>query len=191
MIRINLLGVHKVKKVKTRNWLGTGIIAGYLLFLVGALLAYWLMTDHIANQKREKAELEAKTRKNVALQKEIQILKAKKALAQNRLTILKNLDQNRQSPVQLMEFLCTTLPVNQLWLISLKEVGPEIRLEGMSMTNEILADFIRRLEKGPVFKQVDLTQSVQASYKNMKVKQFTLVAWTEIPPPPAPPKEKK
>jgi type IV pilus assembly protein PilN len=191
MIRINLLGVHKVRRIKGRPGLATAITSGYALFLLVALLTYWGMTSHIQTQKKEKAALEAQTSKSGALQKEIQTLRIQKALAEKRFALLQDLDQNRQSPVQLMEFLCTSLPAHQLWLITLKEVGPEIRLEGISLTNEILAEFINRLEKGSVFKQVDLVQSVQAAYKNLKVKQFSIAAWTKIPSPPAQPKEKK
>ncbi len=72
------------------------------------------------------------------LQKEIKGLKEKKEMAQTRLTLLQNLENDRHGPVRLMEILSSLLPVDQLWLISLKENGPEIRLEGISFSNETL-----------------------------------------------------
>ncbi|MBA4394429.1 MAG: hypothetical protein C0407_12830 [Desulfobacca sp.] len=191
MIRINLLVAHKVRKERGGHWLVKGIILGYTLFLLAALLGYWMLSNQIQNLKKEKEVLVAQTRISAALQKEIQALKAKKTLTQARLALLQNLEHDRHGPVQLMEFLSTSLPINQLWLITLKEYGPEIRIEGMSLTNEILAEFIKRLESSSLIKQVDLLQSTQANYKNLKVKQFALIAWTKTPPPPAPPSEKK
>ncbi len=78
-----------------------------------------------------------------------------------------------------MESLSTILPVDQLWLTSLKETGPEIRIDGVSLGNEILADFMKRLETSSLFKQVDLVHSTQGVYKDLKVKNFTLIAWTK------------
>jgi type IV pilus assembly protein PilN len=191
MIRINLLVAHKVRREKESHWLIKVIILGYTVFLLSVLLGYWIQSNRIQTLIKEKEALEAQTRKSLALQKEIQALRAKKDLSQSRLNLLQNLDKDRQGPVQLMEFLANTLPANQLWLITLKENGPEIRLEGISLTNEILAEYIKRLESSSLIKQVDLIQSTQASVKNLKVKQFTLIAWTKEPPPPVPPKEKK
>jgi type IV pilus assembly protein PilN len=191
MIRINLLVAHKVQKDKDNHWLVKGIILGYTLFLLTAFLGYWLLSEQVQNLKKEKETLEKQTRTSADLQKEIQTLKARRTLTQARLDLLQNLEHDRQGPVQLMEFLSTSLPLNQLWLITLKENGPEIRLEGMSLTNEILANYIKRLETSPLIKQVDLIQSTQANYKNLKVKQFALIAWTKVPPPAAQPVEKK
>jgi type IV pilus assembly protein PilN len=191
MIRINLLVAHRVRKEKEGDWLVKGITLGYVIFLLAALLGYWRFTDRVHHLKEEKEGLERQTQISAALQKEIQLLKEKKALTQTRLALLQNLEKDRQGPVPLMEHLSTSLPVNQLWLTTLKEIGPEIRIDGISFSNEILAEYIKRLESWPYIKQVDLIQSIQANYKNMKVKQFTLIAWTKFPPPPVPPVEKK
>jgi type IV pilus assembly protein PilN len=191
MIRINLLAAHKVRKEKDQNWLVKGVILGYIIFLLAAFLGYWNLEGQVLTLKEEKESLEKQTRAASVLQKEIKELKQKKELAQARLTLFQNLEKDRHGPVHLMEILSETLPVNQLWLISLKENGPEIRIEGMSLSNEILAEYMKRLESSSLIKQVDLIQSIQAPYKDLKVKQFTLTAWTKIPLPPAPPVEKK
>ena len=132
--------------------------------------------------------LEIQTRDAAVLQKEIKDLKDKKEVSQNRLALLQNLEKERHGPVRLMESLSMTLPVDQLWLTSLKENGPEIRIDGVSLGNEILADFMKRLETSSLFKQVDLVHSTQGVYKDLKVKNFTLIAWLKLP---APSEEKK
>lgn len=191
MIRINLLAAHKVQKEKDRNWLVKGVILCYTLFLLAAFLGYWKLEGHLQTLKEEKESLEKQTRTASVLQREIRELKQKKELTQTRLTLFQDLEKDRHGPVRLMEILSTTLPVNQLWLITLKENGSEIRIDGMSLSNEILAEYMKRLESSSLIKQVDLVQSTQALYKDLKVKQFTLIAWTKVPLPPAPPAEKK
>ena len=187
MIRINLLG-HEFRKGKDRSRLFIKIALGYGVLIAAFLMAYWILGTKVRTLIEEKAALVRQTQKAATLQKEIKGLKEKKEMAQTRLTLLQNLEKDRHGPVRLMEILSTLLPIDQLWLISLRENGPEIRLEGISFSNETLAEFMKRLESSSLIKQVDLIQSTQSLYKDLKVKQFTLTAWTG---PPAPPQEKK
>jgi type IV pilus assembly protein PilN len=131
-----------------------------------------------------KLDLERQTRAATALQKEIRALKEKKETAQNRLNLLQSLEKERHGPVRLMENLSSALPVNQLWLTALKENGPEIRIEGIALNNDFLAEYMKRLESRQLFTRVDLVQSSQIVLKEMKVKQFSLVAWTSNMPLP-------
>jgi len=190
MIRINLLAAHKVEREKKQQWLLKGIILSYLTLMAVVLIGFWMLGNQVQNLKKEKEALERQTREALSLQKEIRELKDKKAMSQNRLTLLQNLEKDRHGPVNLMEYLSTTLPVNQLWLTTLKENGPEIRIDGMSLSNEILAEYMKRLEAIPMISQVDLVQSIQAVYKDLKIKQFTLIL-TARTNPSTPSKEKK
>jgi type IV pilus assembly protein PilN len=184
MIRINLLG-HEFRKEKDRSRLFIKIVLGYGVLIAAFLMTYWILGTKVQTLKEEKAALVRQTQKAATLQKEIKGLKEKKEMAQTRLSLLQNLEKDRPGPVRLMEILSTFHPIDQLWLISLKENGPEIRLEGISFSNETLAEFMKRLESSSLIKQVDLIQSTQSLYKDLKVKQFTLTAWTG-PPAPSP-----
>jgi type IV pilus assembly protein PilN len=188
MIRINLLAAHEVRKEKNQQWLFQGVLLSFLILIAAVLIGYWMLGNQVKNLKKEKLALERQTQEAAPLQKEIKELKDKKEISQNRLTLLQNLEKDRQGPVRLMEFLSTILPVDQLWLTSLKETDSEIRIDGISLSNEILADYMKRLQTSSLFKQVDLVHSTQAVYKDMKIKNFTLIAWTK---PPVPSEEKK
>jgi Tfp pilus assembly protein PilN len=100
--------------------------------------------------------------------------------------------------VRLLEQLTVALPVNQLWITALKETDSEIRLEGLSLSNQILADYLKRLETLESISRVDLIQSGQITYpavkpgqppsEQIKIKQFTIAAikkGAEKPPTPA------
>ena len=190
MIRINLLAAHEVRKEKKQPGLLQGtILASALLFGV-IIIVYWILGKQIQLLKKEKGIIEQQTRAAATLQKEIKELKEIKETAQNRLTLLQNLEKDRHGPVQLMEHIATTLPINQLWLTTLKENGPEIRIDGISLSNEILAEYMKRLEASPLIRQVDLIQSLQTVYKDLKVKQFTLTARIKEKPPDFPVEKK-
>jgi type IV pilus assembly protein PilN len=188
MIRINLLAVHEVRKEKNQQWLFQGIGLSFLILIAAVLIGYWMLGNQVKNLKKEKLVLERQTREFAALQREIKELKDKKEIIQRRLSLLQDLEKDRHGPVRLMEVLSNILPANQLWLTALKETGPEIRIDGISLSNEILTEYMQRLETSALFKQVDLVHSTQAVYKDLKVKNFTLIAWTK---PPAPPEVKK
>ncbi len=187
MILINLLS-HEFRKEKDRYRLFDKIVLGYGILIAALIIVYWILGTQVQTLKEEKAALVRQTQTATPLQKEIKWLKERKKMAQTGLTLLQNLEKDRHGPVRLMEVLSTLLPVDQLWLISLKENGPEIRLEGITFSNETLAEFMKRLKSSSLIKQVDLIQSTQSLYKDLIVKQFTLTAWTG---PPAPPPEKK
>jgi type IV pilus assembly protein PilN len=189
MIRINLLKAHEIKKSKGQNLFLQWILCAYLGLILVLLAGYWVLGRQVENLKKEKIALENQTRVFAALQKELKTLKDKKVISQKRLSLLSTLEKDRHGPVRLMDTLSRILPVTQLWLTALKETGPEIRIEGLSLSNETLAEFMKRLETSGLFKQVDLIQSIQGAYKNLKVKQFALSAWTA--PPPEPKGEKK
>jgi type IV pilus assembly protein PilN len=182
MIRINLLKAHEITKSEGQNRFLQGMIFAYVALGAIVFLSYWYLERQIHILEREKIALENQTRGFTALQKEIKTLKEQREISRNRLSILKTLEKDRHGPVRLMETLSKILPVNQLWLISLKETGPETRLEGIALSNEILADFMKKLESSHIFTQVDLVQSIQGLYKNVKVKQFVLTAWATVPP---------
>jgi type IV pilus assembly protein PilN len=183
MIRINLLALHKLKKEKDRHGLFKRLILGLGIFIVIFFIGYWKLWTQVQTLKEEKRILVKQTQASAALEKEIIKLKEMKETSQKRLSLLQNLEKDRHGPVRLMEVLSNVLPKDQLWLTSIKENGPEIRIEGISFSNEILAEYMKHLEASSLIKQVDLIQSTQSLYNNLKVKQFTLTAWTESLPP--------
>jgi type IV pilus assembly protein PilN len=202
MIRINLLTREEPKGSERKPG-----IRNIFLLALGAILAfiiigYWILGAQVRRLDEEKLTLEKQAQGFSTLQREIKELKDKKELAQNRLTLLTRLEKERHGPVRLLEQLAVALPVNQLWLTSLKETDSEIRLEGMSLSNQILADYMKRLETLEPISRVDLIQSGQITYPaatkgqpppnwEIKIKQFTITALKKGAERPQTPVEKK
>ncbi len=191
MIRINLLS----REEPQRSDQAPGIRNIFILSL-GAVLAliiivYWILGAQVRRLEEERLSLEKQAQGFSTLQREIKELKDKKELAQNRLTLMRRLEKERHGPVRLLEQLSVALPVNQLWITALKETDAEIRLDGMSLSNQILADYMKRLETLEPISRVDLVQSGQITYKELKIKQFTITALKKGAERPPAPVEKK
>jgi type IV pilus assembly protein PilN len=201
MIRINLLSREEPQGSDqapgTRNIfiLSLGIILAFIL------IGYWVLGAQVSRLEEERLTLEKQAQGFSALQREIKELKDKRELAQNRLVLLTQLEKERHGPVRLLEQLTVALPVNQLWITALKETDSEIRLEGMSLSNQILADYLKRLETLESISRVDLIQSGQITYpaakpgqpssEQIKIKQFTIAAIKKGAEKPPIPSEKK
>ena len=202
MIRINLLSREEPrgsgKAPGTRNI----FILSLGLILAFVIIAYWILSAQVRRLEGERVALEEQARGFSTLQREIKELKDKKELAQNRLALLTRLEKERHGPVRLLEQLTVALPVNQLWITALKETDSEIRLDGMSLSNQILADYMKRLETLELISRVDLVQSGQITYPaakpgqppptgEIKIKQFTITALKKGSVRPPAPVEKK
>jgi type IV pilus assembly protein PilN len=188
MIRINLLsreepqGSDRTPGIRNIFLLSLGVILALII------IGYWILSAQVRRLEEERLTLEKQAQGFSILQREIKELKDKKELAQNRLALLTRLGKERHGPVRLLEQLTKALPVNQLWITTLKETDSEIRLDGMSLSNQILADYMKRLESLESIARIDLIQSGQVAYKDSKIKQFTLSAvkkGAEKPPTPA------
>lgn len=201
MIRINLLSREEPQGADqtpgTRNifLLSLGVILALIL------LGYWILGAQVRRLEAEKITLEKQAQGFSTLQREIKELKDKKELAQNRLALLTRMEKERHGPVRLLEQLTVVLPVNQLWITALKETDSEIHLEGMSLSNQILADYLKRLETLESVSRVDLIQSNQISYPaakpgqpppnwEIKIEQFKITALKKGAPPPTPVEKK-
>lgn len=191
MIRINLLAAKEPQRPE--NGLPTRPlwIISLGVILAAVIIGYWTLGAQIRRLEGERISLEKQTQGYSGLQHDIKELKAKKELAQNRLTLLTRLEKERHGPVRLLEQLTVALPANQLWVTTLKETDTEIRLDGMSLSNQILADYMKRLETLDSISRVDLVQSGQVPYKDIKIKQFTINALKKGAERPPTPVEKK
>jgi type IV pilus assembly protein PilN len=202
MIRINLLS-----REEPRGTDKSSLIRNIFILFLGAILAfviigYWVLGAQIQRLETERLSLEKQAQGFSTLQREIKVLKDKKELAQNRLALLTRLEKERHGPVRLLEQLAAALPVNQLWITALKETDSEIRLDGMSLSNQVLADYMKRLDTLEPISRVDLIESSQVTYPTVtkgqpppnweiKINQFKITAFKKGSVRPPAPVEKK
>jgi type IV pilus assembly protein PilN len=174
MIRINLLPYREKEKKETflrRIILLSGSFALFVLILVSVYLYIDLSSGDL-EKKIQEAEV-----KLIVLNKKVGDMEGfkrdKKALEQ-KLAVIKSLDGNRLFPVQMLDELYPLVPVKDMWLEKLSQAGSDLRIEGMARNNDVVALFMKSLEKAGFIQTVDLLGTMEKEVSGVKLQQFAL-----------------
>ncbi len=174
MIRINLLPYREMEKKGTflrGIYLLSGSFVLFLLILVSGYLYIDLSSGDLEQKIRE-AEI-----KLVALNKkvgDIESFKRDKKQMEQKLAVIKSLDGNRLFPVQMLDELYLLVPVKDMWLEKLSQAGGDLRIEGVARDNDVVALFMKNLEKAGFIQSVDLLGTKEKEVSGVKLQQFAL-----------------
>ncbi len=183
MIRINLLPLKATqKKEKLRGQLIILAISIGLTF-VGCFFVYGTLLKRISAEKASILEKEAESAR---LQKDIgevaHFEKLQKEL-RGKLDVLDKIKAARSGPVHLMDEISVALP-DKVWITSYKENAGLIDVSGIGFTEEIVAEFLNKLEKSPYYKNVVLQiieQKIEGKDQR-RLHRFDLKCSSEAPP---------
>jgi Tfp pilus assembly protein PilN len=201
MIRINLLGIPHSKRGKRSAMGGGGGGEGGSPIAVIAVLAlivlgvngwyYWHLTSigkQIASDMA-KAEIENQNLSKIKIQYDA--LQAQAKQLDDREHVINDLRAKQSGPVDLLTKVGET--VNQtdgVWLLTMKDDGNNISLDGTALGANAVANLITNLKKANYFKSVEIKETYQDDQmREVQAFQFTLVC--EKQPPPAPPQQEK
>ncbi|MDP2681575.1 MAG: PilN domain-containing protein [Deltaproteobacteria bacterium] len=184
MIRINLLPVRLAKKKESiRQQASVAGLSIVLLFIVLGVF-YFSITKSIAELNVSISVEE----KNIAqFDKEIGELKnvesEKKAILE-KLNIVKQLEIDKRRHLKIFSDITAAIP-EKLWIDSLKDSGQTVTLIGFAGADDIVADFMRQLEKTLVSWKVELEVINQVEKEKIKLAGFTIRLEAPKGPPPA------
>jgi type IV pilus assembly protein PilN len=178
MIRINLLGRARPKAarqaVPLEATLQIVFFAAALLVAFGVLYYNWHSTNqqiievrlHIQKQTGEKARLEQ-------LKAQVDEFEREKAVLQQRINIIEQLQRNRTGGQELLDALANTVTrTDTLWLTSLTRQGNVLTIIGTAGSINAVANFITQLEHSGYFNQIEIKESTQDT-RNVAVQTFT------------------
>ena len=175
MIKINLFPVRAaLKKENIRRQVSIFFLC---IVLSVCLMAYTTisMSRTISNLNRDIASTQADLEKYEAIAKQVNKMKQDLKRLEEKMDIIVQLEANRTGPVRFMDALTEVVVADKMWLTSLTESGGNMELKGMATDNKIVADFMTRLEKLPIFGTVDLISSMQIrQQQDKKFKQFII-----------------
>jgi type IV pilus assembly protein PilN len=175
MIKINLFPVRAArKKENIRRQVSIFFLC---IVLSVCLMAYTTisMSRTISNLNRDIASTQADLEKYEAIAKQVNKMKQDLKRLEEKMDIIVQLEANRTGPVRFMDALTEVVVADKMWLTSLNESGGNMELRGMATDNKIVADFMTRLEKLPIFGTVDLISSMQIRERqDKKFKQFII-----------------
>jgi type IV pilus assembly protein PilN len=179
MIEINLLPLRAARKRESlRFQLSIFFLTIFFVFIIVAYLSW-------SSGKREKridTQLKLVQEELVRLNKEvgeIDELKQRKAKLEQKLAVIRDLDKGRLRAAYILGELSQRTP-EKVWIESLDKSGKSIKLTGVALDNETIANFMTVLEHSKYFDGVELEITEQIDRGGLKLMKFSLHCSTAL-----------
>lgn len=173
MIKINLLPVRAAKKKETAI---QQIVIFSVVVVAIALILISLYTVKRVQIAAAREDIVSANNKINELKKKIgkiEELKALKEQVKKKLGVLSQLRKNKTGPAQRLSSLSELTP-DKLWLTNYSETGPNVKISGIALTEDLIAYFMKALEGSSDFMAVELMISQQTEVAGTKLKKFDL-----------------
>lgn len=179
MIRINLLPREEKahRQAPSLNFkVGDLVVPGVMLLAAGLVIAGTVLSQNsrAAQLQKSISEVEAQSR---ALQPQIERvnrLAQERAELDLRLGIISKLEKGRTQSVRLMDELARCVP-DHLWLSgATQDAAGSLGLEGVTFSNLVVSEFMSRLERSPIFGNVELEVAERGTVAERDIVQFRI-----------------
>ncbi|MBI4746422.1 MAG: PilN domain-containing protein [Deltaproteobacteria bacterium] len=178
MIKINLLPVRAAKKKETlRQQISVAVMSLFLVLIALGYFHFRIVKD-IAEATAKIAFTEGELQKTKSQIGEVSRFKEAKKVLEDKLGVIATLKKGKAGPVKMLDELSRVTP-EKLWLVSFKEHGGGINIEGTAISNEVIAQFMTELEKSSSFKDIELVVTEQTEQAGLKLKKFSLTGKLE------------
>lgn len=181
MIHINLLPTKAAKKKESViNQLAIGgliILAQFMaVYLIGAQ-----KDRQIAQQKVTNNNLQEEINQLSSIIAQVEEYKKKKQDRNNKIEIIKKLNDGRTGPVKMLDEFTYTLP-DRMWLDTWREQNRRVEMSGIGYNGEVIADFIENLRKSKYFSDVVLVQTTSVQKDSITMQQFKITMGVNYTP---------
>ncbi len=176
MIRVNLLPGDERRQRRPAMSFKVGdmlapiaLVAAVLLVIAGTAVS---QRARIAQLTRSIAEVDAESRALAPQIERVNRLAQERAELDLRLGIIHRLEKGRTRTVRVMDELARCLP-DHLWLTSaVEDDGGRLALEGVTLSNLVVSDFMSRLERSAMFSGVELQLAQRLTLGDKDVVSF-------------------
>jgi type IV pilus assembly protein PilN len=159
MIRINLLAAERdrnKKKAVTFGTAGQKLTIGCSIILILAVLLigwrFWALGRESADLDAAVTAAQQETARLHSVIQQVQQFEMRKAQLQQRVVLIEQLRKGQTGPVHMLDQISRALPP-MLWLTELKQVAPDIVIDGKCTTLTGLSEFVSNLEASGYFKR--------------------------------------
>ncbi len=179
MIKINLLPVRATRKKEAtqRHLIFFGI--GLVLVLLVCVVMYVTKRGEIARLQSDNQDLQEEIDNLKLIIPEVEELEKTKQALEKKKQIISQLRASKMGPVHMLDALATRIP-EKLWLTELHQDGNKVKLTGLAINNEVIANFMTDLEQSPYFSNVYLV-TIKAESKKSSLKQFEITLTSANP----------
>jgi type IV pilus assembly protein PilN len=187
MIRINLMAPEKPSQKKKAAaaspgtfgfWFLIALFGGGALVADGALYAW--KSQAISRLDKKIGEAKERQKKLQAIKAQVDALEIKRKTYQNKVDLIERLRREQADPVHMLDEISKALP-DFVWLKTLDQSGPGIKITGMSSGLIAVADFVSNLQRSGWFPQVDMGLTKEAKEGGAQALEFIVTATFKNP----------
>jgi type IV pilus assembly protein PilN len=179
MTKINLLPVRALKKKETARQQVSILIISMVGVLIIGLSIYTTALAKISAIKGQIQRSENEIKDLKAKIGEIDNIKKLQAEVKKKLDVLNQLRKEKSGPASRLAKLTDAVP-EKLWLTKYSEAGGIIAFSGIAYNEELIAEFMKKLQASDVFANVELQVSEQVEVGGIKAKRFDMAVVANV-----------
>ncbi len=165
MIKINLIGEPTAAAAtkRRRPEINLGARQGDILLVAALLISFvvigfmwWQLSSKLDSLKSQEASLRREKQQLQQYIDKVDELEKKRATLKERINIINDLKARQHGPVRVMDEVSKALP-DLVWLNKLEFNGTSVKLQGLAMDENAVANYIANLDESPFFTEPILT----------------------------------
>lgn len=174
MIRINLLPFRAARKKENIRRQVSIFFLSLMLVTILAVIIHVGFNRKIAGLNQQIETTKTQVAKYNKINEEIAEIKKKLAVLDKKIEVIQTLDMNRKAPVRLMDSMTQLLVANRMWFTRMDYKEASIKLDGIALDNQTVADFMTRIQDFADYQEVKLASIKQERFtkKDLNLKRF-------------------
>lgn len=173
MIRINLLPAQEAARAAGRRQeLAVGVlVVGVAVF--GLVMAHTWQKARMISANRQLRRVEADIAALAGPFADVTRMEQQKQELREKLRVIALLEAKKLGPVRVLADLSEATP-DKLWLTEYSDQNGTLKLTGLGVDEQTVADFLRRLSALSFLRAVDLDETSQVNQDGAKLKKFVI-----------------
>ena len=175
MIRINLLPYRAARTKENVRKQVSVFILGMILLLVILIVGQGYLSARTNAMVEELDGLKKEVTRYEETAKKVEEYKAELQKLQQQIEVVAQLEAKREAPPTLLAKIADLVVTGRMQFTRMKVNDSTVEIDGLTLDNETVAEFMTRLERSGLFPTVALTSSRQTIQFDVEVKEFKLV----------------
>lgn len=174
MLKINLLPVRQLQKIAYSRRQFFGLFGFLLLTALLLLVAGYIQNQRIASANTEIIELQKEKKSYDPILAKINKFKKEMKEFERKTAIIKELKKDSSLTVRVLDEVADRIDNKRMWLTSLQQQENTLRLSGVALDNQTIAQFMDNLKASPFVNEVELADASLKKVSGRDLKSFTL-----------------
>jgi len=174
MIRLNLLPFRAARKKENVRRQVSVILLTLILCVIVMFYLFITLSSKINDLNTQIKETKAEVEKYNRINKKIAGIKKKLNILQKKQQVIDTLELNRKEPVRLLDAMTKLIVARRMYFDSFSSKGNTVKVSGIALDNQTVADFMSRLEKSKLFQSVKLGPIKQKRVRQANLKSFQI-----------------